>query len=105
MLVKDFVNAQVPPRKAPVCLFAFQRWLFPGFCGLGSFPIALYLSRRNGALVCVQTFPKGSVGGGGVWEGEGKVFNALLWLKRARLGSQSVAPEKENEPTEDKPEA
>lgn len=64
MLVKDFVNAQVPPRKAPVCLFAFQRWLFPGFCGLGSFPIALYLSRRNGALVCVQTFPKGSGGGG-----------------------------------------
>lgn len=77
MLVKDFVNAQVPPKKAPVCLFAFQRWLFPGFCGLGSFPIALYLSRRNGALVYAQTFPKGSGGGGGGGGGQGVLRVAL----------------------------
>ena len=70
MLVKDFVNAQAPPQKVSVCLFDFQRWLFPGFCGLGSFPIALYLTRRNGALVYAQTFPKGSGGlgvGGKGW--------------------------------------
>lgn len=75
MLAKDFVNAQPPPKKVPVRLFAFQRWLFPGFCGLGSFPIALDLTLRNGALVYAQTFPKGSGWGGG---GVGKVFNVLL---------------------------
>ena len=95
MLVKDFVEGQAPSKKVPVGLFAFQRWLFAGFDGLSSFPIALYWICRNGDLVYAQTFPKWGKGR------IGKAFRALLCLKLTWLGSRSVAPEKDNKPTED----
>lgn len=52
------VSGWAPPTKVPLCLFAFQKWLFPGSYGVGSVPIALFVTGRNGALVYDQTYPQ-----------------------------------------------
>lgn len=80
------------PKKVPVRLlgdfFFMDLWMV---CVLS---LLCCSTSNEWSSVYAQTFPKG-------WrERQGIVWEALLRLKPAQLGSQAVVPEKKNEPTE-----